>query len=558
MSKVYGIDLGTTYSCIASVDEYGKAEVHHNSEGQPTTPSVVYFEDDTNICVGKTAKDVAALYPDLVISAVKRSMGEPDWKYTHNETQYTPQHISSFILKKLVEDAQSQLVDGSKITDVVITCPAYFGFNQKEATKQAGEIAGLNVLYVIPEPTAAAIAYGVDLTQDQIILVYDLGGGTFDVTLISIKPNEIKVICTGGDDRLGGKNWDEILANWLAEQFAMETGGTAQELIDDPETWQELLKAAEETKVSLSTRTSVEQAIRHGTARVKVKITIDKFDELTAHLLERTFSLTDILLERGKEKGYPKIDRLLLVGGSTYMPQVKSRVAQKYAFEVLQFDPNQAVAKGAALFGYKCQLDAEIRIAIAEETGQSPENVDIEKVTQEQIDDAATTVAQRHGISKPTLKGLTEQIIRNVSSKSFGIVVVDPKDQKNIERVQNLITIDDEVPTKVTQQFGTHENNQTGVLLRCMENVHRLGDDDLTEISDSTEIGHAELRFDRPLPQDSPVEITFSLTADGLLTVHGLDLTTNKEIEAVFETAAILSQEEVEKSKAITLGKKVS
>jgi molecular chaperone DnaK (HSP70) len=560
MSKIYGIDLGTTYSCIASVDNYGKAVVHQNSEGQPTTPSVVYFEDANNICVGKTAKDVAALHPDLVISAIKRSMGDQDWVYSHNGTQYRPQQISSFILKKLVEDAQNQLTDGTKITDVVITCPAYFGVTQKEATKQAGIIAGLNVLYVIPEPTAAAIAYGVDQIQDQIILVYDLGGGTFDVTLISVTTHEIKVICTGGDARLGGKNWDETLASWLAEQFALEAGGTAEELINDSETWQELLIAAENIKVSLSTRTSVDQAIRHGAKRVKVKVTVEKFDELTAHILERTFSLTDTLLETAKKKGYTKIDRLLLVGGSTYMSQVKNRVAQKYNFEVLQFDPNQAVAKGAALFGFKCQLDAEIKIAIAEETGESTKDLTNEDIPIYKRKQAEKYVAQIHGLALPGLQKLINKKIRNVTSKSFGIVVTDLNDPNEIERVQNLIVIDDEVPTTISHPFFTTKENQTSVLLRCVENIQRIGPyDGFTELSDSIEVGRTNLEFGKVMPKHSPIEVTFKLAEDGLLSLHGLDLTdNNNEINAIFETAAILSQQEIEASKAITLAKKVS
>ena len=212
--RVYGIDLGTTYSCIAHVDEHGKPVVLPNSEGDLTTPSVVYFESEEDIVVGKAAKEVSSVEPDACASTVKRVMGDPHWEFDAHGHTYKPQDISSFILRKVVSDAE--LATGDKVEDVVITCPAYFGINEKEATKQAGVLAGLNVLYVIPEPTAAALAYGIEQEEDQVILVYDLGGGTFDITLIEIKAKEINVICTGGDHQLGGKTgMMSLSAIWL-------------------------------------------------------------------------------------------------------------------------------------------------------------------------------------------------------------------------------------------------------------------------------------------------------------------------------------------------------
>jgi molecular chaperone DnaK len=241
--RVYGIDLGTTYSCIAHVDEHGKPVVLQNAEGDSTTPSVVYFESADNIVVGQAAKEVVSIHPDLCVSTVKRSMGDPNWERTFQGQAYKPQDVSSFILRKVVGDTEK--VTGDKIEDVVITCPAYFGVNEKEATKQAGIVAGLNVLYVIPEPTAAALAYGIEQTEDQVVLVYDLGGGTFDVTLIDIKAGEITVICTGGDRELGGKDWDDAVVSYLTQKFSEATGTPADALLEDMETYQELLNAAE-------------------------------------------------------------------------------------------------------------------------------------------------------------------------------------------------------------------------------------------------------------------------------------------------------------------------
>ncbi|HSK80486.1 MAG TPA: Hsp70 family protein, partial [Thermoanaerobaculia bacterium] len=289
--RVYGIDLGTTYSCISHVDEHGKPVVLANAEGEMTTPSVVFFESPDNIVVGQSAKEVVSIHSDLCVSTIKRAMGDPHWERSFHGEVYKPQDISSFILRKVVGDAANLV--GEKIEDVVITCPAYFGVNEKEATKQAGILAGLNVLYVIPEPTAAALAYGIEQTQDQVILVYDLGGGTFDITLIEIKTGQITVICTGGDHQLGGKDWDDAIVSYLTQKFEESTGTPADALLDDQETYQELLNAAERCKKTLSTRQSVTEAVRFGGERVKVDLTRETFDQITAGLLERTLSLTE-------------------------------------------------------------------------------------------------------------------------------------------------------------------------------------------------------------------------------------------------------------------------
>ena len=541
--RIYGIDLGTTYSCIAYVDEHGKPVVVPNSEGQPTTPSVVYFESADNIVVGEAAKDVAELYAENVVQTVKRAMGDPDWVFEHDGTTHHPQDVASFILRKLVADAQT--VTGDTIKEVVITCPAYFGVAQKEATRQAGELAGLKVRYVIPEPTAAAIAYGIEQSENQSILVYDLGGGTFDITFIDVSAEAIKVVCTGGDHELGGKNWDEAIALWFAQQFSNEKGVPPEELTGDMETWQELIGSAESAKVRLSSKTHHDQPVRFGADRVVARLTREKLDELTSNLLERTISLTEELLATAESKRTGKVDKLLLVGGSTYMPQVKRALSDHFAFETAQFDPNQAVAKGAALFGYKCHIDDLIKIEIAGQTGESVAEVDTDETAEHVRAQAEQNVARDRGLSLPGIRNLTRTTISNVTSKSFGIVVMDPK--LDAERVNNLVVVDDEVPRSIARRFGTYEDDQAGVELQCVENTERSGPDDGTFAPDtSTEIGSAELRFTRALPKDSPVEISFSLSADGLLTVHGKDLTTEQEIAAEFKTEAILTTEQME------------
>ena len=554
--RVYGIDLGTTYSCIAYVDEHGRPVVVANAENQLTTPSVVFFETEDNIVVGDSAREVSEMYPDRVVTTVKRAMGDAGWSKELFGTSYRPQDISSFIIRKVVADAEANT--GDTIKDVVITVPAYFGLNQKEATKQAGELAGLNVLYVIPEPTAAAIAYGLDEEEEQIVLVYDLGGGTFDITMIEIKPDAITVLCTGGDHELGGKNWDEAIAEYLADRFEAETGIGSDALMDDMETFQALLNSAEAGKVKLSSRQSMLDKVQHDGERARIELTRDKFDEITEPLLASTIRKTEELLQTAKDKGYDRVDKILLVGGSTYMPQVQKAIEAKFPFEVRQFDPNQAVAKGAALLGYKCFLEKQIALKIRDVLGTAEgEEVSEEMVPEEVRQQVEQEVAQEQGLALAGLERLVKPTISNVTSKSFGIIVVDQSGQ---EVLANLVVVDDAVPLQVTKQFPTAGETQSGALLRCRENLSRNGpDDDSLPLSVVTsETGDAELEFGRPLPRGSMVEVTFALGEDGLLVVTGCDLTTGAAIKADFKTEAILAGEEYEASRSRNLSMNVS
>jgi len=366
---VYGIDLGTTYSCIACVDEFGKPTVVKNSEGENTTASVVQFEGQSRV-VGREAKNVAQMYPDSVVEMVKRHMGEAGWRFGYQGVDYSPEEISSYILRKVVGDVEAQT--GEKITDVVITCPAYFGVNEREATAKAGEIAGLNVRSVINEPTAAALAYGSLQDQDMVILVYDLGGGTFDITMIAIKQGAIEVIATGGNHYLGGRNWDEVIVSYLADQWKAATGSNDDPL-DDAETLNDLFGRAEQAKRSLSTKEKTDVAVTHAGQREKVTLTREKFDELTRNLLEETIAHTQRMLEQAKAKGYSQFDRMLLVGGSTRMPQVMERLRKEFSVEPQIYDPDESVAKGAALFGQKLAIGEEIKVKLE---GWGIENVE--------------------------------------------------------------------------------------------------------------------------------------------------------------------------------------
>jgi molecular chaperone DnaK (HSP70) len=554
--RVYGIDLGTTYSCISYVDEHGKPIVVPNAENELTTPSVVWFETADNIVVGRTAKEMTVIHGDRVVSTIKRHMGEPDFTVSIDGKTYRPQEISSYILRKLVNDAAANT--GDTIEDVVITCPAYFGAVQKNATQEAGILAGLNVLYVIPEPTAAALAYGFTPTDEQNVLVYDLGGGTFDISLIAVSPAGQTVVTTGGDDKLGGKDWDDAIVEYLAHTFEGETGTPAQDLLADSETYQELLNDSEKIKVRLSSAQSVTHRIRYQAESAKVEFTREKFDEITRPLLERTVSFTEQMIARGKELGIGKIDQLLLVGGSTYMPQVIERMKQ-FPFEVKQFDPNQAVAKGAALFGYRSALQEAIKIVVAERVGGSADAIDLDAVASDVKEAAQREVATAHGLALPGLKEIVDRSIVNVSSKSFGLVVINDEVTRK-EVVANLVVADDQVPRDVTDQFHTLDEGQSGIDLRVMENQIRTHPGETIELSvcNPEPLGSVVLSFARELPKGSPVEVTFRLAPDGTLTLHARDLTTGGEVNADFETGATMSTKELAETRSRALAMTVT
>lgn len=545
MNKVYGIDLGTTYSCIAHVDEHGKPAIINNSDNELTTPSVVYFESDDNIVVGKEAKEVAEIYPNQVASTIKRVMGDPEWKFTYNEKDYSSQEISSFILEKVVKDAIENI--GEDIKNVVITVPAYFGVNQKEATKQAGELAGLNVIAVIPEPTAAAISYGIESNDEEVVMVYDLGGGTFDISVIEVKDKGINVISTDGDHQLGGRNWDERLASYFTQEFEEQTGVSSDDLQNDMETWQELLNKAENAKKSLTSKENTKIRIAHEGDKTTIELSRDKFNELTNDLLERTLGLTDAVLEQVKLKGYNSIDKILLVGGSTYMLQVRDSLEAKYNFDIEVHDPNLSVAKGAAIYGWKLELQEEIKFKIAEESGAKIEDIDLNNIQEAELENAQKELIEEKGLlGLAGAKQIIETTIRNVTAKSFGIEVID---QNSNEKIINLITVDDEIPSVSTQIFPTAFEGQSGVNLVCYENTERVESNYLLDLETSTEVGSAILEFEYPLPIGSEIEITFSLSEDGLLKVYGKDLTTHRDIESVFQTESILSEEALNQAK---------
>jgi molecular chaperone DnaK len=536
--KIFGIDLGTTYSGIAYIDEHGKPVIVPNAENQRITPSVVFF-DGNNILVGEVAKENAKLYPNEVVAFVKRAMGDPHFLFEYNAKTYRPEEISSYILRKLVNDVQQQL--GEEITDVVITCPAYFGINEREATRLAGEIAGLTVRQIINEPTAAAIAYGtVETEAEKVVLVYDLGGGTFDITMIHIKSESIDVICTGGDHNLGGKDWDDRIIQYLVDEFHKQTGSTA-DILADADTWQDLQLAAEKAKQTLSQREKAPLMVTHGGERVKVELTREQFEEITQDLLERTISLTHDMLAEAQKKGYHHFDEILLVGGSSRMPQVMARVDKDFEISPKIFDPDESVAKGAALFGWKLSINDELVKRVMAQTGKS--EADIKTESPDIPDDILKGLAEESGFTLAAVKR-SQVTIRNVTSKSFGIIALDQQAQ---EVVVNLILKNTTVPADVTQRFGTHVADQETVDLRIMEN--EVSDKQLAPET-AIEIGTAILDLPPNLPTHSPIDITFRLNEEGRLEMTAIEVTEARKVSITIETSSVIQGEALEEAKA--------
>ncbi|MFP3998917.1 MAG: Hsp70 family protein [Desulfobacterales bacterium] len=546
IKRIYGIDLGTTYSSIAYVDEYGKAVIIPNAENERVTPSVVFF-DENNVVVGEIAKESSKLYPNEVVSFIKRSMGEPNFIFEYGSERYRPEEISSFILRKLAQDAGQYL--GEEITDVVITCPAYFGINEREATRKAGEIAGFNVRQIINEPTAAAIAYGsLDTSGEKVVLVYDLGGGTFDITMIDIRKDSVEVICTGGDHNLGGKDWDDRIVAYLVEKFQEETG-IQEDILDDPDTWQDLQLSAEKAKKILSQRPKTPISVTHGGSRVKLILEREKFEELTEDLLERTVDFTQEMLRAARDKGYESFDEIILVGGATRMPQVANRIEKEFSITPKVFDPDEAVAKGAAIYGWKLALNDDLVRRISEKTKKKIEHQEslsdlIEKseISAEDFKKAAQELADDTGYTLPSVENAMLRV-KNVTSKSFGVVAQTPKGE---EIVFNLVLRNTTVPVNINKKFYTAVENQKTVLIRIMESETSEIE---VPIENAEEIKTAVLHLPPNLPADLPIEITFDLNEEGQLYITALESNEFRQVQVVVDTASVINGEELEKAK---------
>ena len=408
----FGIDLGTTYSCIAYVDSSGRPTVIKNPlTNEDTTPSVVWFESADNVVVGRDAKNAAKLFSGQVVSLIKRNMGEK-LELTYNGRNYTPESISALILKDLAKSAEQ--ATGEPVKDVVITVPAYFGAAEREATRNAGRIAGLNVRRVVEEPVAAALHYDAVTTgADRTILVFDLGGGTFDTTVISLHGNEITVICTDGDHHLGGADWDKRIVAYLLDEFLAVNPGS--EAGDDDEFMQDLTNVAEELKKSLTTAQKRPHGMRFDGATARPELTREKLQEITADLLGQVQSITKRTLATAEEKGIDRYDEVLLVGGSTKAPAIAEMLRREFGFAPKLHEPDLAVAKGAALYA----LIESVKVML-------PNGADgAAAATATVSEEAATEVADRLGISADQVRKLASKKVTTVAPRAFGIKVLD-------------------------------------------------------------------------------------------------------------------------------------
>lgn len=540
---VYGIDLGTTYSCIAYVDETGRATVVNNSEGTNTTPSVVNFSGDNQVIVGQVAKESAVIEPDTTISLVKTLMGKTDFAINYNGEDKSPEEVSAYILKKVTGDAAAML--GTEVKDVVITCPAYFGAAECTATKNAGIIAGLNVLEIIREPTAAAIYYGCTKgDEEKTILVYDLGGGTFDVTIMRINADKIEVVCSDGNHELGGKDWDEAVMRYMADEFCSQTG-----FDDDFDEYaqQDMRLKAEKAKQQLSSRNETAIMMDVAGLRGKISLTRERFDEITSTLLAESINKTDAAIAVAKEKGYT-VDEILLVGGSTRMPQVTKALVDKYGIEPKILEPDEAVAKGAAIHAVNVYVNNQKSL---EPNASGETTVNVGNTTKEiNAEDYKEELAVQPEMM--SIGGMAKEVVV-ATTKSFALKVRIGGEL----RCHNMIIKNEPMPGgSITAELpvATEVAGQTNAMIEVYENDYMEEEFDVDE---DFLLGTALLELPDNLPANSPIKVTFALNREGILEVSGEDMTSHRTVHATMQATGIMAAEKVdelkEKSKGIVV-----
>ena len=524
--KVFGIDLGTTYSCIAQVDKFGRPEVLSNMDGDQTTPSVVQFQGE-DVVVGKLAKRSARIDPDNVAQLVKRQIGDADWRFDAAGREWSAAGVSSLVLGALAKDAER--AGGEKVVDVVITVPAYFGNEERKQTKLAGEMAGLTVLDLINEPTAAAYSYGFgqEGAADETVLVYDLGGGTFDITIIRLEGRDIRVVATDGDHELGGANWDAELAGLLSERF-LAARPDAPDPFDDVYSEADLMTQAEEVKQSLTQRDRSDVMITSGAERASVTITREDFEEASKALLNRTMELTRRALDAAAGLGSAQIDRCLLVGGSSKMPAVARRLQEEFGFVGQLADPDLAVAKGAALYGQKKLLERTMQEA-------TDAGVDLNK--------AVADVAAEHGMTSEAVQSVVETQIVNVCSRGFGVIAL----RDNVDTACFLVHQNDAVPVRIEETFYTMVDDQSAITVTVFE---QGGAEESPNPSDNTVLVRGEITDLPPgYPRGTEVTVRMVMGGDGILTVTAHHAAQLQPLTLQVDTGSAMSSKEIDAEK---------
>jgi len=489
--KIIGIDLGTTNSCVAVLSG-GSPEVIPNAEGERTTPSVVAFTDGGERLVGRLAKRQAITNPKHTVASIKRKMGTDAQVKIATDgktTDYSPEQISAMILQKLKKDAEEHL--GTKVNKAVITVPAYFNDSQRQATKDAGTIAGLEVMRIINEPTAAALAYGLDKSEEQTILVYDLGGGTFDVSILEIGDGVFEVVATDGDTQLGGDDFDQRIMDYLVDEFRKDTG---IDLSKDQSAMQRLKDAAESAKMELSARKETTINLPYITAdasgpkHLEKKLTRAKFEQMIGDYLDRTMDIVDGTLREGK-KTSDQIDQIVLVGGSTRIPKVQELIASRIPGKInKEINPDEVVAAGAAI-----------------QAG----------VLAGEVDEIVLLDVTPLTLSIETLGGVATPLIERNTT----------------------------IPTEKTKTFSTAENNQTTVEIHVLQGERKMA-------ADNKSLGKFQLTDLPPAPRGVPqIDVTFSIDANGILNVTAKDKATEKSASLEILDSSRLSEQEIERMK---------
>jgi molecular chaperone DnaK len=478
--KAVGIDLGTTFSAIAHIDQYGKAQIIPNAESERITPSVILFDGNQAI-VGTLAKQNAVAEPEKIVDFIKREMGKSKAEF-HREFNgkiYTAEELSALIIKKLKNDAEKYL--GEKITDAVITVPAYFNDAERTSTLQAGQLAGLNVLQIINEPTAAALAYGLDkLESDQTVFVFDLGGGTFDVTIMRIENHHIRMLASNGDHRLGGKDWDDVIVTWVADEFDKLHG---ENPLLDLQSYQDLYNRALAAKIQLSSRGSTTLVHNYNGKSIKLELTREEFEKRCSHLLEKCKTICEIVMQEAK-LDWSKIDHVLLTGGMTRMPSVREMIKQFNTEIAEDVSPDEAVSIGAAAQGILALLNEE------DDLGERVLPVEV----REQFSDREGSLMR----------------VTNITTHTLGVVLWD--EQKVEEYVFPMIGKMTAIPTEMKNSFGTAKANMKNAIIRVVEGESSMP-------GECTPLGTCDIELPPFLPKGSPVELTYRYDANQVLEV---------------------------------------